>query len=356
MLHKIVTVVGARPQFVKAAVVSEQLKAVGLNEVMIHTGQHYDHNMSDVFFSTLGMAAPRYNLGIGGGTHAEMTGRQMIAIERHLLHEKPAAVLVYGDTNSTLAGALAAVKLHIPVAHVEAGLRSFNTRMPEEINRILTDRVANILYAPSRVAVDNLRAEGTDLSRIFEVGDVMFDAALRYGGQPPTARAVGGSRRIVVTIHRAENTDDPTRLDMIAQALIRLARDAHVVFPLHPRTQLALSKAGLLESVRAAVKLVDPLGYIEMLEQIRLADVVVTDSGGVQKEAYFLGTPCVTLRSETEWTETVTLGWNRLVDPLSIEGIATAVDAAQRPKALDAQPYGDGQAASRIAAHLFSAL
>ncbi|HEY8974038.1 MAG TPA: UDP-N-acetylglucosamine 2-epimerase, partial [Burkholderiaceae bacterium] len=198
-MKKIVSVVGARPQFVKAAVVSEQLRRVGVQEVMIHTGQHYDANMSDAFFDALGIPAPRYNLGIGGGAHGEMTGRQLIEIERRLMDEKPQAVLVYGDTNSTLAGALAAVKLHIPIAHVEAGLRSFNTRMPEEINRIVTDRISAVLFTPSRLASDNLRAEGVADSRIVEVGDVMYDAALRYGNAP----AAGGNGRpfFLVTIH-----------------------------------------------------------------------------------------------------------------------------------------------------------
>lgn len=357
MSPKIVSVVGARPQFVKAAVVSEQLRGVGIEEVMIHTGQHYDHNMSDVFFSALEMAAPRYNLGIGGGTHAEMTGRQLIEIERLLMAERPAAVLVYGDTNSTLAGALAAAKLHIPVAHVEAGLRSFNTRMPEEVNRILTDRVASILYAPSAVAVGHLRAEGVPEGRIVDVGDVMYDAALRYGGLP-RERATPDQTpiRIVVTLHRADNTDDPVRLRRIVAALVKLAASARVLFPLHPRTRQALVREGLIDTLTSVVEVSEPLGYAEMLEQLRLSDVVVTDSGGLQKEAYFLGTPCVTLRDETEWTETVALGWNTLVADLGVDSITAAVMAARRPPPSDARPYGDGKASARIAAHLRAAL
>ncbi|MDE2136627.1 MAG: UDP-N-acetylglucosamine 2-epimerase (non-hydrolyzing) [Gammaproteobacteria bacterium] len=350
MAQKIVSVVGARPQFVKAAVVSEQLRAAGLPEVMIHTGQHYDANMSDVFFAALGIPEPRYNLGIGGGRHGEMTGRQLAEIERCLLEERPDAVVVYGDTNSTLAGALAAVKLHIPVAHVEAGLRSFNNRMPEEINRIVTDRVSAVLFTPSQVASANLRAEGIAESRIVEVGDVMYDAALRYGG---TARPPGpASGGCVVTIHRAENTDDATRLGVIVAALIELSRLMRVTFPVHPRTRKALTEAGEWGRLAAHVELTEPLGYIEMLAAVRAADVIVTDSGGLQKEAYFLETPCVTLRGETEWVETVALGWNRLVTELNVPDIVAAVSGARPPATDDARPYGDGHAAAKIAQFL----
>jgi UDP-GlcNAc3NAcA epimerase len=354
MTNKVVSVVGARPQFVKAAVVSDQLRAVGLREVMIHTGQHYDANMSDVFFAALGIPEPAYNLGIGGGSHGEMTGRQLTEIERCLLDERPDVVLVYGDTNSTLAGALAAVKLHIPVAHVEAGLRSFNERMPEEINRILADRISAVLFTPSKTASANLRAEGIAESRIVEVGDVMYDAALRYG--PTAPPSAGRFDRCVVTIHRAENTDDAARLGTIAEALIEVARSMRVTFPVHPRTRKALTEAGWWRRLADCVELIEPLGYIEMLAAVRSADVVVTDSGGLQKEAYFLATPCVTLRGETEWTETVALGWNRLVTELSVEGVVAAVSAARRPAVSDAQPYGDGHASAKIAQYLRAAI
>jgi len=347
---KVVSVVGARPQFVKAAVVSEQLRAAGLPEVMIHTGQHYDANMSDVFFAALGIPEPAYNLGIGGGSHGEMTGRQLTEIERCLLDERPDAVVVYGDTNSTLAGALAAVKLHIPVAHVEAGLRSFNDRMPEEINRIVTDRISAVLFTPSKVASTNLRAEGIAESRIVEVGDVMYDAALRYG--PTAPPSTGRFDRCVVTIHRAENTDDAARLGTIAAALIEVGRSMRVTFPVHPRTRKALTEAGWWRRLLDRVELIEPLGYIEMLAAVRAADVVITDSGGLQKEAYFLATPCVTLRGQTEWTETVALGWNRLVTELSVEGIVAAVSGARRPIVSDAKPYGDGRASVKIAQFL----
>jgi UDP-GlcNAc3NAcA epimerase len=349
-MKKIVSVVGARPQFVKAAVVSEQLRRVGVQEVMIHTGQHYDANMSDAFFDALGIPAPRYNLGIGGGAHGEMTGRQLIEIERRLMDEKPQAVLVYGDTNSTLAGALAAVKLHIPIAHVEAGLRSFNTRMPEEINRIVTDRISAVLFTPSRLASDNLRAEGVADSQIVEVGDVMYDAALRYGNAP----AAGGDGRpfFLVTIHRAENTDSPQRLRAIVDALVQLGRDARVVFPVHPRTRQVLVRSELWHVLAERVELVDPVGYVEMLALMRGARAVLTDSGGVQKEAYFVGTPCVTLRDETEWKETLELGWNTLVTDLAVPAIVSAALAAKVPPPSDLRPYGDGHAADRIAEYL----
>ncbi len=350
MTAKLISIVGARPQFVKAAVVSEQLSAHGLQEVMIHTGQHYDFNMSRSFFTALSLPEPKYNLGIGGGSHAEMTGRQLIAIEERLREERPDAVLVYGDTNSTLAGALAAVKLWIPVAHVEAGLRSFNNQMPEEINRIVTDRISAVMFSPSRVASDNLRAEGVPDAKIVEVGDVMYDAALRYGGR--TVKVADGIKRCVVTIHRAENTDDEERLRTIVSALERLSRDVRITFPVHPRTRQALARIGQDEALKSVVNLIEPIGYIEMLAAVRAADLVITDSGGLQKEAYFLGTPCVTLRGETEWTETVALGWNRLVTELSVENIVTAAHRAQPPAQAGAQPYGDGTASVRIARYL----
>jgi len=353
-MKKIVSVVGARPQFVKAAVVSEQLRRVGIEEVMIHTGQHYDANMSDAFFEVLGIPEPRYNLGIGGGSHGEMTGRQLIEIEHKLLDERPQAVLVYGDTNSTLAGALAAVKLHIPVAHVEAGLRSFNQRMPEEINRIVTDRVSSVLFTPSRLASDNLRAEGVAARQIVEVGDVMYDAALRYGN----TLAASGDRHsfFLVTIHRAENTDSPQRMRAIVDALKELGRRARVVFPVHPRTRQVLVRSELWDELGRSIELVDPVGYIEMLTLMRGARAVLTDSGGVQKEAYFMGTSCITLRDETEWKETVDLGWNTLVTDLTRDNIVTAAVAAIAPPPSTLRPYGDGHASDRIAEYLLALL
>ncbi len=359
---KIVTVLGARPQFVKASVVSAEIAAhAGIEEVVVHTGQHFDANMSSVFFAELGMADPRYHLGIHGGRHGQMTARMLEGVEQVLLGEKPDAVLVYGDTNSTLAGALAAVKLHVPVAHVEAGLRSFNMRMPEEINRILTDRVSEWLFAPTDVAVAHLRREGLAADGIDQVGDVMYDAALRHGeraarlkGGTGAAGALPAGDYVLVTAHRAENTDDPQRLRAIVDAVTEVGRQLPVFWPLHPRTREALRRAGRLAQVEDRVQVSEPLGYLDMVLAERRAAVVATDSGGVQKEAFFHGVPCVTLREETEWTELVDAGWNRLAPPLDAGAVADAVLAARGSAGDPVQPYGDGHAAGRIVAGLLS--
>lgn len=316
-MKKIVTVLGARPQFIKASVVSEAIKqSARLKEVVVHTGQHFDKNMSDVFFKELGMKAPDYNLGIGGGRHGEMTGKMLAEIEKALLEEKPEMVLVYGDTNSTLAGALAAAKLHFPVAHVEAGLRSFNMQMPEEINRILTDRISSWLFTPTDTATKHLRAEGFDEKSIIPVGDVMYDVALHHGkkvnANERVLRRLGLSSKsyVLVTVHRAENTDDRQRLGVIVDALERVAKSLPVVWPLHPRTRQALEQCGRLHSTGEQIHLINPVGYLDMVQLEKYAALVATDSGGVQKEAFFHRVPCVTLRDETEWVELVEEGWN----------------------------------------------
>lgn len=352
MSKRIVSVVGARPQFVKAAVVSAALRDFGHTELMVHTGQHYDYNMSAVFFDALGIPEPKYSLGIGGGNHGEMTGRQLAAIEQCLLAEKPDLVLIYGDTNSTLAGALAAVKLHIPVAHVEAGLRSFNMRMPEEVNRILADRISNWLFTPSSTASEHLRVEGIAADRIIQVGDVMYDAVLQFSNSPVELPCALPDRYGLVTIHRAENTDDTARLQAIVDGLVALSGSLPLVMPIHPRTRQRLTGLGWLDRLASSVQLIDPVGYLEMLALQRRAEVVITDSGGMQKEAFFLKVPCVTLREETEWVETVESGWNQLVRDLSAPAIETAVRSAARPAAGQTQPYGDGRAAARIASAL----
>ena len=354
---KLFTVVGARPQFIKAAVVSRAAAATpDVDEVLIHTGQHYDANMSDVFFDELGIPAPTHHLGIGGGGHGEQTGRMLEALERAMLEEQPDWVLVYGDTNSTLAGALAAVKLHIPVAHVEAGLRSFNRRMPEEINRVATDHVSDLLFAPTDVAVRNLEQEGQPAERIVRTGDVMLDAALYHGEQARSRSTVletldvPENGFILATVHRAENTDDPARLAWIVDELIAAADVRPVVLPLHPRTRNALSAAGRLEELRGTpgVRLTDPIGYLDMVRLEQAAAMVVTDSGGVQKEAFFHGAPCVTLRDETEWVELVETRWNRLAPPLVGAGVVRDLAADPQPGDPDAAPYGDGCAAEVI--------
>lgn len=309
---KIVTIVGARPQFIKAAAVSRVLRG-GCQEVLVHTGQHYDGNMSQVFFDELEIPAPDYNLGIGSASHGAQTGAMLAAIEGVLLKERPGRMLVYGDTNSTLAGALAAAKLHVPVAHVEAGLRSFNRRMPEEINRIVTDHLSDLLFCPSDTAVANLAAEGITAG-VHRVGDVMHEAlmhavavAQRKSEVLARLELVPGSYALA-TIHRAENTDDPSRLARLVAVLREIARHKPVVFPVHPRTRSKLPEA----AATGGLRLVEPLGYLDMVRMEAGAAVILTDSGGVQKEAYWLHVPCITLREETEWVETVQQGWNML--------------------------------------------
>lgn len=309
----IVTIVGARPQFIKAAVVSrafrEHLPTV--REIIVHTGQHYDANMSDVFFDELDIPRPNYNLGIGGGSHGQNTGRMIAAIETVVINEKPDWVLVYGDTDSTLAGALAAVKLHVPVAHVEAGLRSFNRSMPEEINRILTDHAADLLFSPTDTATRNLANEGITGARVQQIGDVMYDAVLYYrhkAQRPVDVNLDGGF--ILATVHRAENTDDPVRLANIIGALNDIAAETPVILPLHPRTQKLLAQSQL---DTRHITLLKPVSYFEMLWLLEHCNLVVTDSGGLQKEAFFFGKPCVTTRDETEWVELVQAQWNVIV-------------------------------------------
>ena len=356
---KILTVVGARPQFIKAATVSRAIGRMdnGLREVLVHTGQHFDDNMSNIFFDELDIPRPGYNLGISHPTHGGMTGRMLEQLDDLMGREKPDWVLVYGDTNSTLAGALAAAKLHIPVAHVEAGLRSFNRRMPEEINRVLTDHASDLLFAPTRTAMTNLEREGISQAGCRLVGDVMYDAALYYGNMADSESAimdtlvVAPGAYLLSTVHRAENTDDPVRLERIFEALFELS-DLTVVLPLHPRTKAALVKLDILTEVTRTLRVTPPLGYLDMVQLERNARVILTDSGGVQKEAFFHGVPCVTLREETEWVELVELGWNRLVPGVGRNDIVAAVDAATHQTGIPASPYGDGTAADKIVAAL----
>ena len=313
---KVVSVVGARPQFIKCAPVSCELRQVA-QEVLVHTGQHYDDSMSGVFFRDLGLPEPDYHLAVGSGSHGHQTGEMLKKIEEVLLKEEPDVVLVYGDTNSTLAGALAAAKLHIPVAHVEAGLRSYNRKMPEEINRVLTDHLSALLLCPTETAVENLRREGVTKG-VHLVGDVMYDALLdgveiaRRTSTILDRLVVEPQRYILATVHRAENTDQPQRLEGIVTALVGLAKAGHrVVFPVHPRTQKQLSLHSI-ELCEGVVQ-IDPVSYLDMVLLESMARLILTDSGGIQKEAYWLQVPCLTLRDETEWKETVQSGWNRLV-------------------------------------------
>ena len=356
---KIVTVLGARPQFVKASVVSAAFCSTpGMEEVVVHTGQHFDANMSDVFFSELAMPVPHYQLDIHGGGHGEMTGRMLMGIERVLLQERPDVVLVYGDTNSTLAGALAATKLHIPIAHVEAGLRSFNMRMPEEINRILTDRISRWLFAPTEAAAQHLRREGFQSDQIFSVGDVMYDVALHHGARVKPEGGLLASMGlkpgafVLATIHRAENTDHPQRLDNVIDALVATAQSMPVLWPIHPRTRAVLQQTGRLDKLSGAIHLIEPVGYLDMVQLEKYAAVIATDSGGVQKEAFFYQVPCVTLRDETEWMELVEAGWNRLAPPNNAARLASIIHEAVGSRGKEVAPYGDGRAAWKIVARL----
>lgn len=360
--HRILTVVGARPQFVKAAVVSRVLSerarsgSTVLRELLIHTGQHFDAGLSDVFFQELGIPAPHAHLGIGGLSHGAMTGRMIESLERVVLAERPSLVLVYGDTNSTLAGALAAAKLGVPVAHVEAGLRSFNRGMPEEINRVLTDHAADLLFAPTRVAETNLRKEGIPGERVHLVGDVMYDAALRYAelarARSTILERMGLDHRgyVLATVHRQENTDDLARLTAIFEAFARLAGRIPIVVPLHPRTRQRLRDAPAAAATAGALTLIEPVGYLDMVALERGAAVIATDSGGVQKEAYFYGVPCVTLRDETEWVELVEAGANVLAPPADAADIVRSVEDALARDTIPPQPglYGHGDAGARI--------
>jgi UDP-GlcNAc3NAcA epimerase len=344
-INKIVTIVGARPQFIKVAAVSRVLRQ-SCREVLVHTGQHYDDNMSQVFFDELDIPRPDYHLEIGSGGHGAQTGAMLAAIEEVLLKEKPDRVMVYGDTNSTLAGALAAAKLHIPVAHVEAGLRSFNRRMPEEINRVLTDHVADLLFCPSQTSVANLAMEGITAG-VHQVGDVMHEAlmhavaiAKRKSDVMDRLHLAAGGYALA-TIHRAENTDDPVRLTRCVAALREVSRHLPVVFPVHPRTLGKLRAMGDEPDVSGDLRLLEPFGYLDMVRLEAGAAVILTDSGGIQKEAYWLRVPCVTLREETEWVETVQQGWNVLAGA-DAGRIIRAAAGAVRPEPGDDAYQGAG--------------
>ncbi|MGB9301669.1 MAG: UDP-N-acetylglucosamine 2-epimerase (non-hydrolyzing) [Anaerolineae bacterium] len=349
---KVASIVGARPQFIKTAPLDRELREL-CQHVLIHTGQHYDYAMSAVFFEQLEIPEPHYNLDVGSASQGKQTGEILIRIEETLVEEQPDCVLVYGDTNSTLAGALAAVKLHLPVAHVEAGLRSFNRSMPEEINRVLTDHVANLLYCPTETARSNLLREGI-AGGVFNFGDVMYDSVLQSIEGVDTASRVLASldlrpgSYLLATVHRPANTDDQQNLSSILRALA--STDEVVVFPAHPRASQAMERLGL--EVSSNVRLLEPVSYLDMLALEKNARLILTDSGGVQKEAYFFGVPCLTLREETEWVETTEAGWNLLVgadEQRIVEAIHEFRPQGERP-----QLFGDGKASQRIALHLQS--
>lgn len=347
---KIITILGARPQFIKAATISRVLKqnSSRLEEKILHTGQHYDVNMSDVFFNEMGIPKPDFRLDVNNKGHGAMTGQMLIEIEEVLLAEKPGMVLVYGDTNSTLAGALAAKKLHIAVAHVEAGLRSHNMRMPEEVNRILTDRISDLLFCPTETAMANLRNEGyANLkSEMLNVGDVMYDAALHYGKS--IEKRIIANDYVLSTIHRAENTDDDKRLKGIVSALNKIDEEIEVVVPLHPRTKKILKRFG----IRPNFKILDPVGYLDMINLINYSSLVITDSGGLQKEAFFFDKYCVTTRDETEWVEMVSNNFNILAGADENKILNSYNALINKPFIKTIAPYGKGDAAERIVAKI----
>jgi len=388
---KLLNIVGARPQFIKLAPILKTIDEhnknhpnVLIQEVLVHTGQHYDYEMSQVFFDELGLKSPDYHLEVGSGTHGEQTGEMLKRIEEVLLEEKPHIVMVYGDTNSTLAGALAAAKLHIPVAHVEAGLRSFNRQMPEEINRVLTDHISTFLFCPTETAVQNLRREGftnivsndhlissspphphtsapplpcPSAPLVVNTGDVMYDAVLMYGELAEKKSTILNDLGLtpksyaLATVHRAENTDDPRRLSSIFRAFKEIAEmGLPVIVPLHPRTRDKLSEHRTLNlerrTLNSALRLIPPVSYLDMLVLEKNAKVILTDSGGVQKEAFFFRVPCVTLREETEWVETVDAGWDVLVGSGTNKIVQAALGACPREESVC--PYGDGQSSKLI--------
>lgn len=357
---KIVTILGARPQFIKAAMVSKEFaKHRMIEEVIVHTGQHFDLNMSDIFFDEMEIPRPKYHLGINGLTHGAMTGQMLAEIEKLLMTEMPDCVVVYGDTNSTLAGALAAAKVHIPIAHIEAGLRSYNMRMPEEINRVLTDRIATLLLCPTRKSIDNLKQEGFDSfdCRVALVGDVMLDAALHYGGISEIKSTIISrlglvdSQYLLATVHREENTGSSDRLKQIIMALNIISDTYRVVVPIHPRTKKIIEKYNLAISF----DIIEPVGYFDMIELLKHCKLVLTDSGGLQKEAFFFKKYCVTLRDETEWVELVESGYNYLAGSDCDRIVSLCGTAIEKKSNFTDTLYGDGDASYKICQAITSA-
>ncbi|MDP8267163.1 MAG: UDP-N-acetylglucosamine 2-epimerase (non-hydrolyzing) [Candidatus Tenebribacter davisii] len=352
---KLLTIIGARPQFIKAAAVSREIaKHEDINEIIVHTGQHFDDNMSDIFFRQMHIPKPDYNLDINSLTHGAMTGRMIEKIEEVLLKEKPDWVLVYGDTNSTIAGSLAAKKLHIKVAHVEAGLRSFNRRMPEEINRILTDKISDILFCPTDTAVQNLQKEGigkNSLAQIVKCGDVMQDAAIFYSNMAQKPDLELPAKFILATIHRAENTDDPERMNSIFNAFAEISNDIPIILPLHPRTKKIIANSKLITQ-NSQLIFINPVGYLEMIYLLQKCSLVMTDSGGLQKEAFFFKKPCVTLRDETEWVELVEKGFNEIVGAEKNSIISGYEKMIQIKPDYNINLYGNGEASKKIISKL----
>lgn len=359
-MKKIATVVGARPQFIKAAMVSKAISSISdISEIIIHTGQHYDSNMSQIFFDELKIPMASYQLGIGSGSQGKQTGEMLVSLDAVLQKENPDCLLIYGDTNSTLAAALAAAKLYIPIAHVESGLRSYNRKMPEEINRIIADQLSSMLFTPTQQAVTNLKAEGYSDIKIIEVGDVMYDAALFYANIAEQTSTILNrlqqhqNQYILATIHRAENTDNLIKLQVILNALEKLTKFHNVIMPLHPRTRNMLEQNFTKQLIKSSIQIIEPVGFLDMIMLEKNAGLIITDSGGVQKESFFYRRPCITLRDETEWIETVQLGWNTVVRPKNADEIYDiAVRAFNRAGQPNQFPFGKGNAGYLIANHL----
>ena len=345
----LLSILGARPQFIKAAAISREIaKHNNIKEVIVHTGQHFDDNMSNIFFHQMQIPEPDYNLGVNSLNHGAMTGRMIERIEQVLIDEKPDWVLVYGDTNSTIAGALAAKKLHIKVAHVEAGLRSFNMKMPEEVNRILTDRICDILFCPTELAVKNLQNEGIEkhsLAKIVKSGDVMLDSAMFYSNLAQKPDFELPEKFILSTIHRAENTDDPQRLSSIFKAMDKIVQKTPIILPLHPRTKKIIKN---LKFKIENLIIIDPVGYLEMIYLLQRCSLVMTDSGGLQKEAFFFKKPCVTLRNETEWVELVDNGFNTIVGSDKEKILSAYKEMIKKNLNYSIDLYGRGKASNKI--------
>ncbi|BBH54049.1 non-hydrolyzing UDP-N-acetylglucosamine 2-epimerase [Fluviispira sanaruensis] len=358
-MKKILTVIGARPQFIKAAPVSKVFeKSKKINEIIVHTGQHYDAAMSDIFFQELKIKQPLYNLEVGSASHGEQTGKMLNGIEKILIKEKPDFLLVYGDTNSTLAGALAASKLNIPIIHIEAGLRSFNRNMPEEVNRIVTDHLSEYLFTPTEDAIKNLNREGLGNRKIVNVGDVMYDACNEFIQEKYIIDdilkkySIKEKNYILCTLHRAENTDNLEIFENIIRNLFNISKHKKIIFPMHPRTRKLIENKNILNL--SNILFINPVGYIEMLHLMRNANLIITDSGGMQKEGYFLGTQAYVLRSETEWLELIKIGWNRLVLPSESEFYKKILDFKIEAFNREENFYGDGNAAKKICEFILS--
>ncbi|MEH6558988.1 MAG: UDP-N-acetylglucosamine 2-epimerase (non-hydrolyzing) [Oceanicoccus sp.] len=352
---KLLTVLGARPQFVKASSLSRQIaQCPDIDETLLHTGQHYDDNMSDIFFSELQLPRPDHHLHIGSGSHAQQTAGMLTGIEAILLEQPFDMVVVYGDTNSTIAGALAAAKLQIPVAHIEAGLRSFNMNMPEEINRLLTDQISNIHFCPSETSIDNLKDNGIQGPYVTNCGDIMLETLLHYRAVALTRQhfiddfSLDEKPYLLVTFHRAENTDNREKLARICQNLCELANSSRLIIPLHPRTRRALEEIGLLDQLCSVCDVIEPVGFIEMIALINFSSMVITDSGGLQKEAFFLGKQCIVIRDQTEWVELIKLQAAMLWTERSESSLTMCVQQSRERKVFEGSPYGDGNCSSMI--------